>query len=331
MKLDWNLLLVILTMLLGSLLTQESTAQVTVQIRNSELRVAKSTVQLGDIATFTANNDSVAQKLRNIDIDSFIGSASEIRVTKEQVRIRLLLAGFDLTNADISGPIEFKVRRIEQEDTRLVIQTLLGQQLSSQFSIPESAIQVTVDSNFKLDNEHHMDYQTLRLEPLGRAEIPLGKSSMPTMLRDSRNKFQPMNIPVTVAIYRELAVAKTDIARGTILTRDHLDSVRRPVSNNSSGYLTMTLALGKQVNNDISMYDLIKPNSINSGTSRQDALVKRNSIISGIVRSGRLTVELKNIKAMEEADLGDTIQVINMNNNERLIGKVVDANTVELR
>ncbi len=331
MKFDRILLLALAVTFLGGFSGQDLTAQVSVQIRNSELRVAKSTVQLGDIATLSVSSPEVAKTLQNIDVDSFNGNANEIWITKEQIRIRLLLAGFDVAASDISGPEEFKVSRIDQDDTRQIIQTLLNQQLSSQFAIPESAIQVTIDSNFKIANDSHMDFRTLKLEPLGRPDIPLGKSTLPTMIRDSQNKFQPMNVPVTVAIYRELAVAKMDIARGTVLTRENLDSVRRPVSTNSTGFLTMAHALGKESNADIATYELIKPNAIKSVVVKQDALIKKNSIVSAVLRSGHLTVTLKKIKALEDANLGDTIQVINMNNNERLFAKVIDTYTVELR
>lgn len=332
MKLDWIFLsLFVVVAVLGNLLASECSAQVTVQIRDEQIKVSKATVQLGDIAAITAPNQATEKLLRQLDLDSFQGTSNLFRATKEQVRIRLLLAGHDVDTADIAGPDVFVVQRVDQQDTRQIVEQLVRAQLSQTFTIPESAIQVTLDANFKIANEGYIDFQSLRLEPLGRPDIPLGKVNLSAMVRDTQNKTNGLKIPVTVAIFRELAVAKMNIPRGAKLTEENIEAVRRPVSTASGSFLTVGHVLGKTAKVDIAMYELVKPTAVNLNGEAATKLIKRNSMVPAVLRQGQLSVMLREVKVLEDGDQGDTIEVLNLNNNERMWARVVDANLVELR
>lgn len=331
MKFDWIVLSVILLTWLSGLVASSAQAQVSVKIRGQEVSVSKANVKLGDIAAITASSTAVEDKLRQLDLDSFRGTSTLIQATKEQVRIRLLLAGHDIATSDITGPNEFVVQRVDQQDTRQVIEHLIRKQLSELFTIPESAIQVSMDTNFKVPNEGYIDFQSLRLEPLGRPEIPLGKTTIPTTVRDTQNKISALKVPVTVAIFRELAVAKRDIPRGAKFTNENIEAVRRPVTTNTSTYLTMGHALGKSAKADIAMYELVKPAAVDMVGEKATKLIKRNTMVQAVLQQGRLSVMLREVKVLEDGDQGDTIQVLNLNNNERMWARVLDANTVQLR
>lgn len=331
MKSDWFILLVAVFTWLCGLAFSEAGAQITVKIRGQEVSVPKATVQLGDIAAITASSPAVEKQLRELDLDSFQGTSNLIRATKEQVRIRLLLAGHDVETSDIVGPSEFVIQRVEQQDTRKIIEQLILNQLSELFTIPHSAIQVSLDSNFKIPNEGYLDFQSLQLEPLGRPEIPLGKNTLPAVVRDTQNRTKALQIPVTIAIFRELAVAKHNIPRGAKLTNENIEAVRRPVTTHTSSYLTVGHAIGKTAKTDISMYELVKPAAVDMNGEKATAILKRNSMAQAVLQQGRLSVMLREVKVLEDGNQGDTIQILNLNNNEKMWARVIDANTVQIR
>jgi flagella basal body P-ring formation protein FlgA len=76
---------------------------------------------------------------------------------------------------------------------------------------------------------------------------------------------------------------------------------------------------------------LIKTNLIGNVRTRNDFILKKNSIVSVIARRGSLQVVLKDAKALESGNVGDHISLINAKTKERIMAKVIDASTAEVR
>jgi flagellar basal body P-ring formation protein FlgA len=57
--------------------------------------------------------------------------------------------------------------------------------------------------------------------------------------------------------------------------------------------------------------------------------IHKNDLIRMVVRSGQMTLTVQG-KALQDAALGQTIRVVNVNSNRQLSGTVIDAGTVAI-
>lgn len=308
---------------------QHCNAQLSIEFTQAEINVSASTVRLADIAKITSPQQGVVESAREIDIDTFEGTKTELRVTKEQVRIRMILAGFRASELNLSGPDKIQVVRVNARDPRPSLESALTQELSAHFSIPADDLHVRLDASFK-QNGREYNWSTLRMEPLESPELPLGRQTFPVQVSTRFDETRSVEIPAVVAVYRDLAVAKTDIPRGTRLSESNIESVRRPVATRAIGYTSIGNAMGKEAQTDIEQYSLIKPTSLRQ-QAKPVSLVRRNSFVRVVIRSGSLVAQIPNAKVLTDGNPGDQVQVINPFNQERMVARVVDGFTVEIR
>lgn len=303
-------------------------AQVTLQMSAEPTHVVGNTVRLGDVATVSCKSSSKAAMLRKIDVEDFSQGQDSIVISKRQILIRVQLAGHRISVDDVRGPDSVVVRRLVSGGFQNNIQRAIQQQIVLQYGIAEQDLQVTVDPKYR-NPATVGSFSSIAVSPWLRPDLPLGRQTV-SVNATVANQNRSFNVPVTVAVMRELAVASSEITAGMKLTADHIRSVRRPISSKANRYLTVEQAMGQVAKNNIEKYGLIAPNLVRITNSGDDIIIRRNSMVNVVVERNGLRVMLREVKAVSDGKQGGRVQVVNPNTGERMSARVVDPFTAKI-
>ncbi len=310
----------------------QSTVQI--QLSNVDVRCAEQTIRLKHLAKIgsgSARLDNLANEIASVDIDSFDSNHNPVRVTKEQIRIRLILAGFKEHQFEIFGPMQVNASYVSHTRIRDSIESGLKQLLSTHYQIPPDDLAVILDRQFNDQLLAGRDITSIRLGRAQPLELLPGKQTISVVFGNGSELAMTAKIPVTVALVREFVVARQNISRGEVLSQENIQSVRRPVSDRNVRLASYDHAIGKQVQTDIPQYSMIKPNLISAGSRNSQFTIKKNSRINIIIRRGQLQLVMKAAKALDNGNPGDLITVVNPTTNQNIQATVIDAATVEVR
>ena len=120
-------------------------------------------------------------------------------------------------------------------------------------------------------------------------------------------------VPAEVTIEELVAVAKTDILRGTLLTLAHLELQPKKSSGRSqTGATNLQALVGKQLKQSLRQGEKIRLSGLINPTT-----IKRGDFVSVVASSGTITVVTRGT-AMSAGRVGEQIRVKN-NKTERVI------------
>jgi flagella basal body P-ring formation protein FlgA len=319
------------SLLLGctfTVFTDGLSAQISLRMSAEPANVVGNTVTVGDVATVRCDSPSTAALIRKIDVEDFSQTQDEFSISKQQVLIRIQLAGYRLKVGDIEGPNAVMAKRLVSVDFKSNIELAIKQQVVSQFGITEEDLQVTVDPKYRSPATLG-SFSAISISPWLRPDLPLGRQSV-SISATVANQSKTFTVPVTVAVMRELAVASREISAGTKLTSDHVRSVRRPISSKASRYLTLEQTIGHVAKNNIEKYGLITPNLVRITNAGDDVIIKRNSMINVVVERNGIRVTLRDVKAVSDGKQGGRVQVENPNTGEKMSARVVGPFTAKI-
>ena len=308
----------------------QSDAAVSIKLHRDVIHFHQNTLRIKDIASLTSSNTTLIRKIEQLDIHTLSESNNQVRVSREQVQIRLMLAGFSVDMRDITGPEEVRVLFAQARDVRQLLEARLESHLAKRFAIPESDIQASIAAVPRELKNAAAANITLEVGQFMEAEMPLGRSTVSATVHAPSGKQTVLKLPVTIALFQDVVVATKSLPKGATLDKDNMTSVRRPVSSRRTRVISFEDALGKQVLSDVQKYALIKSSFIRT-TRGSNHVVKKYTYVDVVLRRGNLAVVLKNARTLDRGATGHAIPIGNPQNNERMVAKVVDATTVEIR
>lgn len=247
-------------------------------------------------------------------------------VAKAKLRVNASLAA----TQTMMKSNEHVARQTTEPAADKTLESAISRELSAQFGVPASEIDVQLSPTFKRQNEG-LDYTTLQLETSLDVELPLGRRTLTTVIDGVQGQPIVLRVPVTIAILRNVVIAQTNIARGQKIQRSDVEVVRRPVSSRSAKIATLDQVIGMVAQSNLSPYELIRSESVRTVNSADETAIKRNAAVSVIAKRGALTVKLNEAKALQDGAVGERIAVLNLATQQRLFGTVVDSSTIEIR
>lgn len=132
------------------------------------------------------------------------------------------------------------------------------------------------------------------------------------------------SLSVQARIWHDLPVARTTIARGTLLGNAAIGFERRDLLTVRDPMLEMP------VERDLEFNDSVPAGAVlNNRLFRQRPLVLRGAVVEARVREGSMTITIK-VEALEDGLLGSSIRVRNTNSKREFRGKVQDENTIAI-
>ena len=129
-------------------------------------------------------------------------------------------------------------------------------------------------------------------------------------------------VPVSIQIYREVAVASRPLAQGKLLTADDIEMQRMDISHLAGGYLTETnIAIGQVTTRPIQLGRPLLSNLLKAPT-----IIRRGQAITMLARQSSFEVRSMGESLMDGA-VGERIKVRNRR-SKRIVEGVITKNGV---
>jgi flagella basal body P-ring formation protein FlgA len=308
---------------------------VEIRFRGSELSLANELVRLQDVAELTGGDPVIRQKLANLDVESFRQDQTSIDITAEIVRYRILLAGISDSRFHIEPGSSTRVTHLRPEKiNRMIEQSILWQCLEM-YRVPEEELEFTLLS--KLDAallRAGLELNSINVVSELPADLPLGQRNIPITVSDAQGRSLKLNAVCRVTVFREVALVRTPVARGEALSERNIERVRRPINGSAIQLASYEEVIGKTAQTNLQAYSVVNQQAIRPRAVYQSPAaqfdVKRNAIVSLVIRQGNLYITLKNARANQNGRIGETIPFTNPATNKIIYAKIVDANTASI-
>jgi flagella basal body P-ring formation protein FlgA len=318
-----------LVTLLASISSTVLAQQVDIRFRGPTVSTSRAMVRLEDIAELSGGDPAIRHKLAGLDLEEFSQGARTIEIPSETVRYRAILAGIPDSKFHIAPRTNVIVNHWQSSSINGMIEQAIAEQISSTYQIAldnfEFKLITPVEGNILRQG---LDINSLTATAPLPADLPVGQRNFALVVADGSGQSINLSALGRVTVYRELAMAQGGVAKGEALNETNVSRVRRPVTNSSVAFASYEQAIGKIAQADLQPFSLIQLNSIRETPAvRKQPDVRRNSLITIIIRQGNLTVTLKNARANENGCVGETISFINPVSNKLIYAKLVDSTT----
>ena len=303
--------------------------QLEVELKSPSINCFEKTIRIRDVADIRTRNAQLRKLVADLDLDSFTDKQAQIEISDRLIHYRLLVAGLDQSQFRIIGEPRSIARFSEPINASQIIEHAIQRKLAAQFQLPPDSLEVSVNRQIEsVLQRTELDLTTLIVEPDFPAELPIGNRSIEIVLSDKTGNSLATNVSAKIAVYRDLVIAKQNISRGELLSEDKIERVRRPVDTQKVRFASFEQAVGHTAQSDIQQFALLKTqfiSAVNPSAQNSSYLVKRNDRLNIVINRGRLSITLKDARAMENGRVGDYIEFINPKSGNRVRARIADA------
>lgn len=299
-------------------------------------------VLVRDIATVYTEDAELRERISLLDVADPLGEGETSRLTRSQVLIRLMLAGFEshdlrITGADVVNvSYETAAKNIAAYDSEVVIsdELVLGsvrRALSQQLELPAADIHLMLLRPIKLKGK----YDSLTLDDI-RLETRLPSNLWTKLLNADigihvRGRLHEV---VTVALEMQINVnaPKTlrDVKAGEIFTAANLGYEAAQIDPDLVPRLAKDV-VGKLAIRDRRAGDVVEQQFVTtSHRVKQELLVRQREAVQVVARRGALVVKTQEAVALDSGCQGDEIRVQNQQTGRIIRGRVTKRWTVEI-
>ena len=301
-----------------------------VQVKAPVISVDHKELLISDVAELSGGIIKIRKLAGKLDLDELSAERDTV-VTAGQIRARLLVEGFPAENIKVTGPRRAQVRFIQQDDLQQRIESKIESELSRQFGISLSDVQIHLSPKTDLsqisDAIDVRQFETMAIFP---SKLPLGDTTVQVEFRDSSGQRFTSRLNVQIIVMKEMVVTSSSVARGTVITANHVQTVKRPMASGNVEHATVD-CIGCTAIRDIPPYEIISSSYVTKQSPKKEMMVKQNSLVDVLLVRGRVNIRMRNAKAMTSGAVGETIQVLNTKSNKRISAIVKDQSTVVVR
>ena len=291
----------------------------------TEVRVNGPFMTLGEVADIKGDDSERVNRLRQLKIGSAPSLGSHLVLTKELLGMRLVATGSDLNHVSWNIP--------ETITVTTNFQTINGQTVIDKGIM---AIKEQIGSSVNSADLSILPIANVQdiVAPIGdlilTSSLPYGiRYNAPTNVKMAINvngQVLPiMNVKFDVKLYRQVAIAASQVHQGEILTHENIRYERMDTGRLGQGYFTdLTKIMGLETRRPLTPGMVVTTLMLN-----KPMLIKRGALVNVIARIGGMEVSVAG-KAMQDGYEGQLIRVQNVNSNRFLSAKVLDEGTVQV-
>ncbi len=321
-------ILVIQTFLWCNPLLAEEAIQIS--IRSNRASVSKTEILVSDVCDIQGGSAQQRKKVGFLDLDDVqVGGSTDI--SKQQIGVRIALSLGMRHNIKISGPNSVKVSFVPIEDLQQRLEDKIRAELSSQFGIQISDVRIRLlDTSVLLGLKKAIDTTEFDVMAFLPAQLPLGEKYVQLELSDKRGNRINQKVHLRIVVLRDVFVTTKGVTRGAVITADHIQSIKRPMLDNSVE-LAGKDCLGCAATRDIPPHEILTTRHVTRKPAPKKIGLKRNDLVDILLIQGPLRIRVKNAKVMTNGSKGEIVRVLNTNSNKQINAVVVDQSTVVVK
>ena len=302
-----------------------SAQSITIALRTATSSVDDATVRIADVADLHGGSSWDRRNIGQLDLES-LANTPTCSITKKQVELRLMLAGYKRDAFRVTGPTIVSAKLSSPVEMRVELEKQLRGELSRHFAVrPERvSVRLTNPSHLASLEKSHSD-GSFTIELMPRNEFPIGRSRLRIDLIAPTGARTPLTIDAQVGLTMKVAIASGPIPRGTVIQPEMFRMVDRSIGENAD-YLNPEVASGRTTSRYIAANSILLASHLTAARSTSDQQVKRNDLVDVVIKVGRGEIRLKDARAMGSGAIGDTIEVLNPQTNRRINALIIGPN-----
>ena len=287
-------------------------------------------VRIGDVAKVQGGAPVQRRKVASLDLAAHT-SPDVCVISRRQVELRILLAGFNREDFQLTGPESVTLGNQEADTLLPKIEESIATEIAKQFLLEKSDVKSRV-----LD---HRQLLTLRSKLAGMkfettvvtgAELPVGRTRLHVELTAENGDRIVADLDTQVVVSMPVALTTQSINRGETIRQEMFRVVKRPMVERKS-IASPEHLVGRTARQTINRNDVILANQLHQSTQRRSFDIKQNDLLDVVIMVGRSQVRLKNAKALKSGNRGETIAVMNTLSGKRFNAKIVDEKVAEVQ
>lgn len=320
-------LLLVILVLVGQSSAPLFAEQLKLTIKSSTIEIQEPIITVSHVANVISSDQHDVLTAGRLDLEE-IQIGQTVTLTRSQILMRVRLANFDVQSIEIQGPRRITVKRTSTQNRVSRLKSLIANALSSQFGIPQADVQISIDESSLPQRamDGGMGLETTVILP---TELPLGKTRVRLLHRDSNNQEVDFELNCHISIMTDMLVATRNLSRGSELTAADYKVVKRPLVDRRLVPASPRDVTDKQTNTTIPVHGVIRLSSLVNVTRRN--MVSRNDLVDVIYSGSGMNLRVRNAKVMTAGGKGDRVEVMNPESNKRVVARVVSESLVEIR
>ena len=282
---------------------------------------------VADVADIVGGTPKLRRLIGRLDLDE-LKDLKSVTITRRQIVARLLVAGFKSNNISVTGGASLQVRFVKQQDFRRVIEGKLAAEIARQFGIDEADVQINLSGKTDLAAiSNAIDVHNFRVMTILPNRLPLGEKTIQTEFSDTNGKRFSTQLSMRIVVLKDVVVTSHPVPRGTVITAEHIQSVKRPLSSGNIELASLD-CIGCTAAQDIPPHEIVSTQFLSKRKPQDRIVINRNDLVDILLVRGPVTIRIRNAKAMTAGAIGETIQVLNTASEKRINAVVKNRSTV---
>lgn len=293
------------------------------------LEVLSGVAKVADIARVSGGDLVTRRKIAKLDMAEFDSVDSLKRLTRRQVELRILLAGFPKDSFRLEGAktVLLQVSNVSSPESRVL--DFLKPEIASRLGVPPGDINLRLAKPIPQNTDQYFR-PSYTLEHALPDNVKVGSLNTRIRIRDQDRLIRNVSISLDVQLYRDVFVSQRDLEPGTVLSEVDVVQERRLVSDREI-YASQSV-VGKRLRRRIAKGAIVATLDLDRpATVKREFVIQSRDIIEIVARGSGLQARISGAMALQRGSMGDSIRVKNPSSGRILNAKVVSSGVVEIR
>lgn len=297
------------------------TAEVTITLRH-HAAINNARVTIEDVADLHGGTAVEQKRFGQLDLDVLAPRTARKRLTRREIEMRLLVAGYRRNQFYLTGADAVEVRRADTDAFRTRLERLFHSEFARQFGFDDQNVSIRIlDQQRLLAVESKMAGDDFAATVLFESQLPIGATTIQVEFASENERFLE-EFKSQVIVSTEVAIARRNVSRGSVIDASSVRIIRRPIVRKAD-FADPKHIVGRVAKIDILSNEVLLTSYLTEVNSSRTSVVQRNDLVDVIVRLGGSEIRLKNARAMGAGNIGDTITVLNTESKRQLTATIV--------
>jgi flagella basal body P-ring formation protein FlgA len=288
-------------------------------------------VLLRDVAKVKSRSFSDQAAAEAIELRLLDLAVTEETISERSITSRLVLAGWSIEEIRIIGSPEVRVSFRERELlTDTIIEDAAKEVAFALMGSDKEDISVELQNVFVQSlPPKTLDIDGLLVRVIPPATLGPGRCVMLVQIWNGDRMIINRSAAFDIRRRQTVAVAKVALTRDKPIDERSVQFERRFVSATLEE-LDGSHVFGQRVRSNVVPGTILQSRDFQTTPSGARVLIKRGDLVTAYARAGRLETRLRNVEAMQDAGIGDTIKLMNRDSDNLLSGTVVGPGSVRV-
>lgn len=325
----WGSLIVLVMSLVlpgtGPLLAQES---VQIVLR-SDFSPRGNVALISEVADISGGSPSMRKAIGDLDLS--VDRANYSGFSKNEIELRLQLAGFLSSQFKVSGANVGYASRSENIVDATAVQHAIAKHVADALGVEQDDVLVEIK---KLpDLAFDPAAGQISLQPLDHADQMIGNRSITLGVFQNGQLLERVQVGANTYYLRDVLVARVPIEKGEQLSPSNSFMKKAKFDRVATTRLIDQTAFGQTTSRRIRGQQMIRSADLQKRRTQYgdaEIVIRSRSLVTAVAVKGSLRVTMSGLEAMRSGKQGDTIPLKNLSTKKVIYGRIIGPNQVEV-